>query len=79
MASGSSSTSAYSDNDTEILHAEDTKLSKELTTIESKILVITEKKKVKVSTKFIFPHGQNVFLAMKSAEALFDKMQKLSE
>ena len=79
MASGSSSTSAYSDNDTEILHAEDTKLSKELTTIESKISVITEKKKVKVSTKFILPCGQNVFLAMKTAEALFDKIQKLSE
>ena len=79
MASGSSSTSAYSDNDTEILQAEDTKLSKELTTIELKILVITEKKKVKVSTKFILPCGQNVFLAMKTAEALFDKIQKLSE
>ena len=79
MASGSSSTSAYSDNDTEILHVEDTKLSKELTTIESKISVITEKKKVKVSTKFIHPHGQNVFLAMKTAEALFDKIQKLPE
>ena len=58
MTSGSSSTSAYSDNDTEILHAQETK---ELTTIESKISVVTEKKKVKVSTKFILPHGQNVF------------------
>ena len=79
MASGSSSTSAYNDNDTEILHFQDTKLSKELTTIESKISVITERKKGKVSTKFILPHGQNVFLAMKTAEALFDKIQKLSE
>ena len=74
MASASSSTSAYSDNDTEILHAQDTKLSKELATIESKISDITEKKNVKVSTKFILPHGQNVFLAMKTAEALFDKV-----
>ena len=52
---------------------------KELTTIESKISVITEKKKVKVSTKFILPRGQNIFLAMKTAEELFDKIQKLSE
>ena len=76
MASGSSSTSAYSDKNTEILHAED---HKELTTIESKISVITEKKKLKVSTKFIPPRGQNVFLAMKTAEVFFDKVQKLSE
>ena len=70
MASGSSSTSAYSDNDTEILHSQDTKLSKELTTIESKISVITERKKVKVSTKFILPRGQNVFFGNENCRSI---------
>ena len=70
MASRSISTSAYSDNDREILHAEDTKLSKELTTIESKISVITEKKKVKVSTKFILPCGQNVFFGNENCRSI---------
>ena len=78
MDSGSS-TSAFSDRSTQILDAEDLNLTKESTTIQSKVSVITEKKKVKVETKFVLPRGQNVFLAMKTTEQIIDKVQKLSE
>ena len=83
MASGSS-TSAFSDSDnnTEILDSDSNNytsiVGKDSTIIQSKVTVITEKKKVKVCTKFTVPHGQHVFLAMKTAEAFLDKIQELS-
>lgn len=83
MASGSS-TSAFSDgdNNTEILDSDSdnytSKVGKDSTIIQSKVTVITEKKKVKVCTKFTVPHGQHVFLAMKTAEAFLDKIHELS-
>ena len=72
-----SSTSAYSD-ETEALETHNCK-SKDPTIIQSKITVISEKKKARVSTKFSLPQGQNAFLAMRTVEAFFDKVQKLSE
>ena len=80
MASGSS-TSAFSDN-TEVLDSDSNdytaKVGKDSTIIQSKVTIISEKKKVKLCTKFTVPHGQHVFLAMKTAEAFLDKIQKLS-
>ena len=49
------------------------------TVIESKVSIIMDKKKVRIITKFTLPHGQNAFLAMKMAEAILDKTQKLLE
>ena len=50
---------------TEILDSDSndytSKVGKDLTIIQSKVTVITEKKKVKVCTKFTVPHGQHVF------------------
>ena len=81
MASGSS-TSAFSDTNTEVLDSDSNdytaKVGKDSTIIQSKVTVISEKKKVKVCTKFTVPHGQHVFLAMKTAEAFLDKIQELS-
>ena len=82
MASGSS-TSAFSHSDnTEVLDSDSNdytaKVGKDLTIIQSKVTVISERKKVKLCTKFTVPHGQHVFLAMKTAEAFLDKIQKLS-
>ena len=80
MASGLS-TSAFSDN-TEILDSDSndytSKVGKDSTIIQSKVTVISERKKVKLCTKFTFPHGKHVFLAMKTAEAFLDKIQELS-
>ena len=80
MASGSS-TSAFSDY-TKVLDSGSNdytaKVGKDSTIIQSKVTVISEKKKVKVCTKFTVPHGQHVFLAMKTAEAFLDKIQELS-
>ena len=80
MASGSS-TSAFSDN-TEVLDSDSNdytaKVGKDSAMIQSKVTVISEKKKVKVCTKFTVPHGQHVFLAMKTAKAFLDKIQELS-
>ena len=76
MASGSS-TSAFSDT-TEILHSDSndytSKVGKDSTIIQSKVTVITGRKKV----KFTVPHGEHVFLAMKTAEEFLDKIQELS-
>ena len=80
MASGSS-TSAFSDN-TEILDSDSndytSKVGKDSTIIQSKVTVISDRKKVKLCTKFTVPHGKHVFLAMKTAEAFLDKIQELS-
>ena len=53
--------------------------SKDSTVIESKVSIITDRKKVRISIKFTLLRGQNVFLVMKIAEAILDKTQKLSE
>ena len=75
------STSAFSDN-TEILDSDSndytSKVGKDSTIIQSKVIVITEKKKVKVCTKFTVPHGQHVFFGNEDAEAFLDKIQELS-
>ena len=80
MASGSS-TSAFSDN-TEVLDSDSNdytaKVGKDSTIIQSKVTVISERKKVKLCTKFTVPRGEHVFLAMKTAEAFLDKIQELS-
>ena len=83
MASGST-TSAFTDSDnTQILDSEcndyTSRTGKEdPTIIESKVTVITEKKKLKVCTKFTVPHAQHVYLAMKISEAVIEKTQDLS-
>ena len=80
MASASSP-STFSDNK-EVLDSDsndDTaKVGKDSTIIQSKVTVISEKKKVKLCTKFTVPHAGHVFLAMKTAEAFLDKIQELS-
>ena len=80
MASGLS-TSTFSDN-TEVLDSDSNdytaKVGKDSTIIQSKVTVISERKKVKLCTKFTIPHGELVFLAMKTAEAFLDKIQELS-
>ena len=78
-----SSTSAFGVSDTngigtEILDNQESKTSRS-TVIESSATVVTEKKKVSISQKFTLPHGQNVFLATKMAEAFLEKVQQLSE
>ena len=83
----SDSTSAYGDSvgedsvQGEKMDTQDDtpKDSKDSTLIESKVSIIMDRKKVRISTKFTLPHGQNVFLAMKMAEAILDKTQKLLE
>ena len=82
MASGSS-TSAFSHSDnTEVLDSDSNdytaKVGKDSTIIQSKVTIISERKKVKLCTKFTVPHGEHVFLAMKTAEAFLDKIQELS-
>ena len=72
-----SSTSAFSDS-SEKLDSDSSKSGKDSTIIQSKVTVITERKKVKVSTKFTIPHAQHVFLAMKTSEAFLQKTQDLS-
>ena len=83
MASGSS-TSAFRYN-TEILDSDSNdytskvgKVGKDSTIIQSKVTVISDRKKVKLCTKFTVPHGEHVFWAMKAAEAFLDKIQELS-
>ena len=72
-----SSTSAFSDI-SEKVDSDSSKSGKNSTIIESKVSVITERKKVKVSTKFTIPHVEHVFLAMKTLEAFLQKTQDLS-
>ena len=72
-----SSTCAFSDI-SEKVDSDSSKNGKDSTIIESMVTVIIERKKVKVSTKFIIPHTQHVFLAMKTSEAFLQKTQDLS-
>ena len=72
-----SSTCAFSDI-SEKVDSDSSKSGKDSTIIESTVTVITERKKVKVSTKFTIPHAQHVFLAMKTSEAFLQKTQDLS-
>lgn len=72
-------TSAFSDGDkTEILDSDckdyTSKAGKDTTVIQSKVTVITEKKTIKVSTKFTVPHQQHVFFAMKATESVLEKL-----
>ena len=67
------STCAFS-NDTSVnVGSGCSKCGKDSTVIESNVTVITEKKKVEVSTKFTIPHRQHVFLAMKTSETFLQK------
>ena len=73
-----SSTCAFSDS-SEKLDSDSSKSGKDDSTIiQSKVTVITQSKKVKVSTKFTIPHAQHVFFAMKTSEAILQKTQDLS-
>ena len=72
-----SSTCAFSDS-SEKLDIDSSKSGKDSTKIQSKLTVITDRKKVKVSTKFTIPHVQHVFFAMKTSEAILQKTQDLS-
>ena len=71
------STCAFSGS-SEKLDSDSSKSGKDSTIIQTKVTVITERKKVKVSTKFTIPHAQHVFFAMKTSEVILQKTQDLS-